>query len=457
MPVQQVPGLFDYIGQGLSNVAGNIQNSRDTADAKSARDQEQARRDAQFLMTAVQSGAIDSDTANATDVAKGQGLHFQPSTAELRRKILANPTGMGGEPGGTPDASGIGQPYSAPTPWSPDQRSVAGLPSASALSGEALQGKVNDIKQRYLADPKSVSDSEAKVAGLPTASDTAISERTKLDPVIQTAASKYVSQTMNSTLSSGSLDPTTPQGLRQLRRQSSTISAGAYKQYMADAKASGDQVALDPKNQGYMKTFFDAEVEKQIKETTDTAIRMKSVTPQKTDMTPLDWSKQMREGADDADKTVSELQKNPLYLMAATSKDPSKLPPAAQQVMAQIHQKEMEAIAYRKAGRAFMSSKVDPAVIQRALTTELDGISGQSSAGGATAPVTPGASQRAGGAGTRVQPATGTDPAILKEMAARVSSGKATIADVRTAVAAGQITSQDFATVLSLSQTPKKP
>src|ERR1019366_4245734 len=236
------------------------------------------------------------------------------------------------------------------------------------ISGEALQGKVNDIKQRYLADPKSISDSEAKVAGLPTASDTAISERTKLDPVIQTAASKYVSQTMNSTLSSGSLDPTTPQGLRQLRRQSSTISAGAYKQYMADAKASGDQVALDPKNQGYMKTFFDAEVEKQIKETTDTAIRMKSVTPQKTDMTNIDWYKQMTDSSAKLDAEIKAERADITTQMATTA---TKKTPDQQRIVDDLHAKEMDLIAYRQAGLAFVSQRANPEVIRQSLEAQI--------------------------------------------------------------------------------------
>jgi hypothetical protein len=440
MPVQQVPGLFDYIGQGLSNVAGNIQNSRDTADAKSARDQEQARRDAQFLMTAVQSGAIDSDTANATDVAKGQGLHFQPSTAELRRKILANPTGMGGEPGGTPDASGIGQPYSAPTPWSPDQRSVAGLPSASALSGEALQGKVNDIKQRYLADPKSVSDSEAKVAGLPTASDTAISERTKLDPVIQTAAQKYVAQTMNSTMSSGTIDPSTPQGLRQLRRQSSTLSAGAYRQYMADAKTSGDQVALDPKNQGYIKTFFDAEVESQISKAEDQVIRTKALTPQKTEMTNIDWYKQMTDTSSKLDAEIKAERSDPATIAAMTAKNKT---PDQQRMADGLHAKEMDVIAYRQAGLAFVSQKANPEVIRQSLTAQLE-----KNRAGSTAPGAPAAT------GAKPAPvARGATPDQIQAVIGRVKAGQASVSDVQALVRAGTITAQDFQTIMS--QLPK--
>lgn len=437
MAVIQTPSIFDFLGQGFGDVSRIAQNRMDTSNANDIRDQEQTRRDAQFLASMVQSGAIDSDTANNMDAAKNLGLHFQPSAAELRRKILASPGGVTTKAGGMDDSGQVSSPATT-TPWSPDQRAVAGLPSAAQTSGDALQAQINDIKTRYAKDPKSISDQEARLAGVPTATDTAMSERVKLDQSLQTPAQNYVAQAVTST----KIDPSTPEGLRQLRRQSASLTNAAYNQYVADAKASGDTTALDPKNQGYIKTFFAKEVEAQISKAEDQVIRTKALTPQKTEMTNIDWYRQMKETADDYDKEVAAALKDPFMQAALQSKNPN---PAQQAMVADYHKKEAMVAAYRKAGRAFMVPGVDSGVVQKALAKELDNLSTQ------TTQTTP---PSAGGPGAA--PAKPAATPNIQAMAQAIKAGQPingqvpTLAHAKALVDAGQLSNDDYNTLVKM-------
>ena len=220
----QVPSIFDYLGQGIQ------QGVQDYHQAKAENDRKDAEQ-ANFMGSLLQSGAIDSDTFNANPLVQKMGVKVAPTTFEMKRKIAASPD--------VDPSSG--------KPWTPEQRSYAGLKPVEVQNAEIASAKtslnLDDIKQRY-AKGEDVNETEAAAIGLPT--------KETLQEGRQVAQSQYMS-TVGKSYLDAALGPVQSANAGRIPTGGWQAIAGqAYDKFAADRAAHG--LPPMPQAQSYFTT-----------------------------------------------------------------------------------------------------------------------------------------------------------------------------------------------------------
>lgn len=443
MPVIQTPGIWDYIGQGLGDAAHTYYSIKQDQQAQKDREQADAERQAQMLMQMVQSGAVDSDTANQSPVAQKFGFKFQPSEAELRRKIASSPTPTAQVPAAMTGAGGMaGSNITIPTgppgsQFSDAAHQAAGLPTAGATvaasNNERLQSTLDALKQRYItAGASSMKPEELAAIGQKTTEEADAERRSKIDPVVGAAAQRYASGVFNTTIANLKVDPLTAAGMAAIRRQAPTMAAAAYQQYLKDSQAAGSEVATTPQDKQYTKSFFDAAISDQITDAQKERAKQALAEKGKQGDTPVQWYNALMNSAKELDAEIDKINKDPLNapMQLAAPADIAKNPnwAATARQLASLHSQRA---VYANAAAGVVSGKIDPDAVQGTVAQQLK-------AADTTKPAAP--------------PAAGK--ADIQGMAGAIKSGKATIAQAQALVKAGRLSQDDFTALQSLLGTP---
>lgn len=267
MPVERVPGFWDYLSQGASGAAETLRSvQRDK--------EERERQQLQMIQSMVSSGMMDSITANAQPVVKARGMQFAPTPQEVARRLMKQGSTTIPEINISqfisPQRSLSAMPAVGPgvtmPAGTPDERSYANLPSAGALEGDKLTAMLSGIKNRYFqtASPGQV----AATQGLVTDDEVELGKRAKLDPVVTAAATRYVDQVVNA----ANLDFTKPE---IIRKNATTLANQAFQQYVKDAGEAGNIISKSPESIAYTKAFFASEVANLVKRAEDAQLKLR--------------------------------------------------------------------------------------------------------------------------------------------------------------------------------------
>lgn len=228
MPVEQVPGFWDYLNQGIQR---GVQYSREDAANKQA----EADKHASLMTQLYQAGATDSTSLSNAVAATGEkGVNILPSKAEQRKKILATPGGV--------DA------------LTDEQRTDLGFPTLAEKKVADAQGATADvqtIKAKALikfANGEDLTDNEGDLVGLGSKQDREINKLKTLDPYLGQVGDRFVAGAMNQ--NGGRIPPGGAQ----------TISDKAYADYIGNRAQSG-LPPMTPEQLQYTKTFMDKSVQ----------------------------------------------------------------------------------------------------------------------------------------------------------------------------------------------------
>ena len=354
MPTERVAGIWDFLGQGMGNVAAVMKDKRDRSDMKE-------REEAQRIQNLVAQGLMDSATANNLPISKKLGLQFQTTPQEMARRLMGTPATVMPEfdvskyvstgPGAA--LSGLTGQVSKMPAGTPDERAFAGLPSAGALSGDALTNTINTAKTRYFGT--ATPGQAASALNLPTASEVESKQRKDLDPLITSAAERHVDTVLNA----AGIDL---MDAPSLRRNATALANKAYEDYLAEASASGNMTSLTPEKKAYAKTFFQKAISDAVKTATDASLKLQMAREGRAGQNDksIQLYNALTATADDFDRQAKELRGSPMgMVMSVTPADKLAAQPHLQGLANQVRGFEEQARTYRKNALKAIAGKLD--------------------------------------------------------------------------------------------------
>ena len=223
MPVEQVPGFWDYLNQGIDQ---GIERSREDTKLK----QQQNQANASLVGQLFGMGAVD-DTA-LTGALKNAGMPAGvviKSKAQRRKEALES---------GNIDA------------LSDDEKRELGFQTGVEKKVEAAKGAEADFSTKRLdamnraASGEKLSDVEYQITGLSTPGDREMERLKQMDPFLGQVGDRYVAGAIN-------LQP----GSKIAPGQAASIAEKAYSDYVANRAQSG-LGTLTPQEIEYTKSYF---------------------------------------------------------------------------------------------------------------------------------------------------------------------------------------------------------
>lgn len=436
MPVEQVPGFWDYLGQGIQKgVEMHRQNeaiAREEAHRKTAEAQAQA----SLIGNLFQSGAVDSSALQGALAGAGiQGAPVIASKAERRRNALAQ-----------------GPDYikNLPDEEKKDLGFTSEFQAAQEKAGTAeagLASKKADLLQRY-ANGEDLNDQEAAVAGVMTKSDTELKKLNALDPYLGLTGERYIAGQMVGT--GGRIDPA----------NAKAVSEQAYTQYVQDRVKNG-LGSLSPEQVAYTRQYFDRATENaliaQRKLDLDEyaaktgRIHAEAARTQSGQNQSLQWFGKVTTAMDNLRKAQSDITKaNPAVLVALDNPTLAQSP-VVKGALAKYQQLEETIGAFRGAQGSLASGQVPGNLAELLNAADQIAQQGAGGAAGGTGAAAPPPGGRAGGAspagsGRGAPPAGGASSAAdpLAATVNMINSGKAKLSDAQALLKQGTITQAQF-------------
>lgn len=459
MPVEQVPGFWDYLGQGIQKgVEMHRQNeaiTREEAHKKTA----EAQANAGLIGQLFQSGAVDSSALSGALTQAGvQGAPVIASKAEKRRSTLA---------GGQPAIDAL----------SDEERADQGFKTRAEVAQEAaakgtadVASKRNDILQRFATGGK-LTDQEAEIGGVSNPDDRELKKLTQLDPYLGGVGERYVAGQM--VKAGGRIDPAA----------AGATAESAYQTYVQERIQNG-LGALNPEQVAYTKQYFNratenALIEQRKRDLEEYAARSGRIHAEAAKSSAgqnqsLQWFGKVNTAMDNIRKAQADITKgNPTVLYALDN--PQFVTPINKGAIDRYKQLEATAEAFRGAQGALASGQIPGNL------AELLGAADQVTAAGAGAAVggggtgappagaggpppagrtggpppaatTPAGRGRAGPAGPSGAPPS-TDPVVAK-FTGILKSRQGTPAQLKQAVAAGKITQAQYDAIIAAAGKP---
>lgn len=205
MAIQQVPDIWTYLTQGGQGVIDKKQRDADIARAEKlrqdemkrqdelrAQDMEQRRKDMIAQIMVSNPGSFNAGDINKRLEGLGYtGINFQPGQSEQQRNILANPQGT---PRTTqaqvfgPSTVGPRSIQQAPTPWSDEQLTAAGMPDSITKILKNLNAKKAQAQSAGIDQGGAVASA---ITGVPTAQVATAGERAITNPILAEDAKNF--------------------------------------------------------------------------------------------------------------------------------------------------------------------------------------------------------------------------------------------------------------------------
>lgn len=225
MPVEQVPGFWDYLGKGVDQ---GIERQREDVKNKQQQDQFNATLAAQlFGAGALKSGALQGSIRQAG----GSGTGVIASKAEKRKKALETP--------GAIDA------------MTDEQRADVGFQTRTEKKVDAAAGMTADFTAKRatamlaFANGEKLDDVGAQLTGFSTKEDKELERLGKMDPFLDHVGERFVAGAINQN----------PNG-KIASGQAKQIAEKAYADYVANRAQSG-LGNLTPEETTYTRSYFD--------------------------------------------------------------------------------------------------------------------------------------------------------------------------------------------------------
>lgn len=397
MPVEHVPGFWDYLGQGFNK---GLDFYREDKQLKQA----EADKSASLMAQLYGAGAVGADSLQASVNATGtKGVTVLPNKAERRKKILETP-------------GAIDQ-------LTDEQRTDLGFKTTTEKKVEGAQASTADLTTlrnnaliKY-ANGEDVSDSEGLLAGLGSKTDREMQKFAKLDPYLGQVGTRFVAGAMNQ--NGGRIPPGGAQA----------ISDKAYNDYVQNRGQSG-LPGMTQEQMTYSKSFFDqavqnaviAQTELDIKKTAADATRANAQNNQ-----AIQWFGKLNTAVDSLRQAQNNLMRASPALAAALNDPQLASLPMIQGPLQQYLQYD-EQIKALRSGQAALGNNTVPANLSDLLAS-------------ADAIIAP-----AGGAAGNAA-AVATDP--VAQTVQMILSGQATVQDVTALVTAGKMSQQQANQILN--------
>ncbi len=414
MTVQQVPGIWDYLGQAFGVVGGGLQAAKAEKKADTRYEEERRLKKVLSIAEMVKAGLMDSTAANMDPDVRASGYKFSATPQETARNIMKSPLGTA-QP--APDISkylaptGIG---SMPTPigqttlnkpWSPEERAYAGMPSEAAIAGDKLAGITTGLKTKYVQGGD-VTPQQASAIGVKTPLQIQAEQRESVDKLVGRKAEEHIAGVLNSMPNLNTMDAA------GLRRNAKAITTAAYNNYMQEAQRTGSLSGLTPADLEYTKSTFEKAIREYIDTAEKGAFELKKAAIGRGNDQMVALYRELTNTGEGYDARLKVILSDPLSL-AATATPPEKLNPQLRARLEEIESLKRAASTYKSVANKVLAGKVAPKDIDTLLNTE-----GTSSGG--------------------------PDIAGMTQM---IKSGQATTADLDALVTAGQVTPEQAAQV----------
>lgn len=430
MPVEQVPGFWDYLGQGIMKGVEMHRQSEDKARAEAHAKTAEAQANAGLMSQLFQSGAIDNTQLQGALKAAGinpDQIQVMPNKAQQRRQILA-----GGD--------------AALSQLTDEQKADLGFKTAAqtaqekaAASGANMEVQKNDILAKYLQGEK-LSDQELAATGLPSAQDRELKRLGAMDPYLDQLGGRYVAGVM--VQNKGRINPGTAQ----------QVAEQAYSNYVAERGQNG-LGSLTPEQVAYTRSYFQRATENaliaQQKMDIDASqagsqrIHANAAMAAANQNTNLKWFGQVNSAMENIRKAQSDLMKSNPALGPALDNPQLAQSPMVKGALQRYMELEQTAEAFRGAQGALANGQVPGN-----LSALLDA-AGQIATQGAGPAAAPGAGARGRGAPPAGAPQQQGKPASaspdpIGATVDMIVQGKATLADAQALVSQGRITQTQY-------------
>lgn len=450
MPVEQVPGFWDYLGQGIQRgVEMHRQNeaiAREEAHKKTA----EAQANAGLIGQLFQSGAVDSTALQGALTGAGvQGAPVIASKAERRRNILAQ---------GQPAIDALSDEEKKDLGFTSDVQKAT---EKAQITGAGLEAKKGELLTKYLGGGQ-LSDQEAAGVGVMGAKDLELKRVSQLDPYLGGVGERYVAGQLLK--NNGRIDPSSAQ----------QVAENAYSQYVAE-RATNGLGALTPEQVAYTRQYFSRATENaliaQRKQDLEEyaaktgRIHAEAAKNQAGQNTSLQWFGKVNTAMENVRKSMDDItKKNPAVLYALDNPALAQSPIVKGAIAEyQKHQATLE--AFRSAQGALAQGQIpgnlaDILSAADAVTTRGAGPAvagaGTGAAPGGAGGAPPGGTSPAGGG--RAGPSASGAPAAPDPLAGTVNmivQGKATLENAKDLMTRGTITAAQYAEIERRVKTSK--
>lgn len=444
MPVEQVPGFWDYLGEGIQR---GVTMHRESEDKKRA----DAQANAELMTQLFQSGAVDASQLQGA--LKSAGINpdqvvVQPNKAQRRREVLA---------GGQEAVDSLGDAMKEDLGF----KTTTQKKTEKASGAQAdLSIQKSNILSRFLAGDK-ISDQEAEAVGVLGTDDRELKRLTQLDPYLGQLGERYVAGEM--VKSQGRIKPGTAQ----------QVAENAYATYVSERGQNG-LGPLTPEQVSYTRTFFQRATENALvaqakmditsSQAGSARIHANAAMEASGQNSSVKWFTQVNSAIESVRKAQNDIMRSAPALSYAlgaadriehgrgTPDDVAMVQsPMVAGALTKYKELEQTGEAFRSAQGALANGQVPGN-----LSALLDAAS-QITTGGAGASVL-GSPQRGGRGGPPPNASNSPDPIGMTVDA--IMAGKATMANVQAYLKAGKIAQQQYDQIVQqvrAKQSSKRP
>lgn len=450
MPVEQVPGFWDYLGQGIQKGVAMHREDTQRAQEESHRKVAEAQGNAGLMTQLFNSGAVDSSQLQGALEKAGINpgtVQVQPNKAQRRRAVLA-------------------QGQSAVDALSDAEKEDLGFKSTAEIAGEKakvsganLEAQRNDLLSKYLAGDK-LTDQEAQGVGVLSNSDMELKKLTQMDPYLGQLGERYVAGVM--VQNKGRINPGTAQ---QTAEQ-------AYTNYVAERSQNG-LGTLTPEQVAYTRQYFNRATENALiaqqkmdidkYQAESGRIHANAATAAAGMNTNLKWFSQMSTAMEGIRKAQADLMKANPALGPALDNPQLAASPMIKGALQRYQQLEQTAEAFRGAQGSLANGQVPgnlSALLEAAGGMMTQGAGPVGAPGGGVKPPA-GGGKGGGPGGPPPGPTGGMDAGKIDQMAQMLVSGQGSAQQLQAAVSQGALSKEQYDKIMARAQalqrqSPKK-
>lgn len=435
MPVERVPGFWDYLGQGVEKGLNNYKEGQ-------AIKREEARANVGLMAQLFNAGAVDSGTLQGATNAVGLKANVLPSKAERRKSILDQ--GQGAiDALSDAEKEDLGFKTTA-------QRKI----EAAQVSAADLEAKKNDALGRFMQG-EDIPDDMREVIGVSTKSDRELKRLTQMDPYLGQLGERHVAGELIK--NQGRI----PKGGVQ------ALAENAYANYVAERSANGFG-GLTPEQITYTRSYFQRAAQNALiaqhkmdleqYEAGTRRIGANAAASQRGENTHLQWFGKITTAMDNVRKQQQDLLKSNPALAVALDNPQLANSPMLKGAMERYLQLEQTAEAFRGAQGSLAEGNVPGN-----LSALLDAAGGMVQAPPAAGAKPAQSGQPAGAAAATPKPA-GPPPGPNQQMgqpdpveaAAQVlASGQGSAQALRAYVISGALSEDQYAKILQRAEKIK--
>lgn len=411
MPVEQVPGFWDYFGQGVNQ---GIERSREDTKLKT----QQNEANASLMGQLFQAGAVDSGSLNnALHRAGVPQSVVLPGKAERRKTALETPGAIEN--------------------MDDEQRAELGFKTRTEKKVEAAKGAEADFAttranaMTKFANGDDLTDIEAEVTGFKNKKDRELERLKSMDPFLDQVGERFVAGAINQN-PNGKIAP----------GQAKAVSEKAYADYVAN-RAQAGLGSLTPQEVQYTRSFFDRATQNAIIAQAkldiaadEAAGRLKAAQDRGGTNQSVAWFKAINTSVDTLRKKQDDLLKaNPALAVAINNPQFAQNPMIAG-ALREYMEAGQKIEAYRGAQASIANGTVPPNLNEVLASAQADMVPPKGAPGGA-----PPASQ---------------GPTKVDQAVQMITGGQGTLEQLQAAVKAGAFTAAEYEQVLQKVNAAKK-